>query len=74
MSKDKSIEDQIEIAREQVHAHYRLKIAQYEQRFKNSSGMANSLMTDLEKANQIIWSLKQEIEKHKSESNHAPKL
>jgi hypothetical protein len=33
--------------------------------------MANSLMTYLEKANQTIWSLKQEIEKLKSESKHA---
>jgi hypothetical protein len=44
-----------------VEAEYKLRMEAYEQRFKTQQNMCSSLMTDLEKANKTIHSLKQQL-------------
>lgn len=61
--KEKSIEDISDIAREQGRAESQLTIQHLNQRFEMQKNMVNSVLSDLEKANQTIWELKQEIKR-----------
>lgn len=59
--KEVSVEEMVAIACEQVHAEYRLRIQQYEQRFKTHSSMCVSLAQELEEAKQTIAELNQKL-------------
>jgi hypothetical protein len=55
------LKDAVAIAVAEVEAEYKLRMEAYEQRFKTQQNMCSSLMTDLEKANKTIHSLKQQL-------------
>lgn len=55
------LKNAVEIAVAQVEAEYKLRMEAYEQRFKSQQRICGSLMTDLEKANKTIHSLKQQL-------------
>lgn len=59
--KEVTVEEMVEVACEQVHAEYRLRMQQYEQRFKTHSSMCLSLMQELEESKQVISELKQKL-------------